>query len=41
MMCSNMQYSGSLTREQSMFQEIRIAAYLKLEGLDDLVNSIT
>lgn len=30
-----MQYSGSLTREQFMFQEMRIAARLKLEGLED------
>lgn len=30
-----MQYSGSLTREQFMFQEMRITARLRLEGLDD------
>lgn len=32
-----MQYSGSLTREQFMFQEMRITARLRLEGLDDPV----
>ena len=30
-----MQYSGALTREQFMFQEMRITARLKLEGLTD------
>ena len=30
-----MQYSGALTREQFMFQEMRITARLKLEGLID------
>ena len=30
-----MQYSGSLTREQFMFQEMRITARLKQEGLND------
>ena len=30
-----MQYSGSLTREQFMFQEMRMVARLKLEELDD------
>lgn len=30
-----MQYSGALTREQFMFQEMRIVAKMKLEGLDD------
>ena len=30
-----MQYSGSLTREQFMFQEMRTVARLKLEELDD------
>lgn len=30
-----MQYSGSLTREQFLFQEMRITARLKQEGLDD------
>lgn len=30
-----MHYSGSLTREQFMFQEMRIAARLKLDGLSD------
>lgn len=30
-----MQYSGALTREQFMFQEMRIAARLKLEGIED------
>lgn len=30
-----MHYSGSLTREQFMFQEIRVAARLKLDGLSD------
>lgn len=30
-----MEYSGALTREQFMFQEMRITSRLKLEGLDD------
>lgn len=30
-----MHYNGSLTREQFMFQEMRIAARLRLEGLTD------
>ncbi len=30
-----MQYNGSLTREQFMFQEMRLVARLKIEGLDD------
>jgi hypothetical protein len=30
-----MEYSGALTREQFMFQEMRITSRLKLEGMDD------